>query len=96
MRSAGCWEQILAVYLRNDVITPEGGWNSTAYRRVIVTLGVIILGADALLFGTAVASVGWGDSDFTGSAFLATVLYVAVLVFISLVSLKLRQPPSKH
>jgi hypothetical protein len=90
------WEQILAVYLRNDVITPHGGWNSAAYRRVVVTLGVIILGADALLFGTAVSNVGWGDSEFSGSAFLATVAYVAVIVFISLVSLKLRPPSSKR
>jgi hypothetical protein len=52
-------------------------------------LGFVILGADILLFYVAMTYSGWGESEFSFSAFLATIAYVGVLIFVSYVSIRL-------
>lgn len=79
------WARILQVWLRTE---SEPGWNSDRDRKIITTIGIILLGADAALFFVAVTFMGWGAS-FSVSALLSTAAYVAVIIFVSYQSLTL-------
>ena len=79
------WSRILQVWLRTE---SEPGWHSERHRKIITTLGVTVLGADAALFFIAITYMGWGAS-FSVSALLSTAAYVAVIIFVSYQSLTL-------
>lgn len=85
------WEKILQLWLQAEDDFDDHGWNSDAHRRLIVTLGVVILGADACLFYVAVSQAGWSGTRFSVSALLATAAYLAILLFVSFVSIHLRR-----
>jgi hypothetical protein len=78
--------------LSTDEAFRGSGWDPDVYRRVVMTLGFIILGADSALFYASTCMLGWGRPSFSFSALLATAAYLAVIVFVSLVSLKLSRP----
>lgn len=86
------WEQLLRVILGSDAAFRDSGWNPDAYKRVVLILGMIVLGADACLFYVSMVQMGWGGTRFSIPALLATAAYLAVIVFVSLVSLNLRKP----
>ncbi len=85
------WERVLLLWLGSNSLLQHSAWNREIYRRLILTLGVVILGADAALFYTALTQTTWGGSGFSVGALLATVAYVAVIVFVSFVSVHLRE-----
>jgi len=85
------WEQVLHVLLSTDEFLAESGWDPDAYRRLVMALGFIILGGDSALFYGAIVISGWGEGAFSLTALLATAVYLCVIVFVSLVSLKLRK-----
>ena len=85
------WERILFTIMSPDEAFADAGWDPEAYRRVVLTLGTVILLSDGLLFYYAVTQTGWGGGGFSFTALIATAAYVAVIVFISLVSLNLRR-----
>jgi hypothetical protein len=86
------WEQVLKVLLGSDVILQDSGWNPDAYKRVVLILGTVILGADACLFYASMVQMGWGGTRLSVPGLLATAAYLAVIIFVSLVSLTLRKP----
>lgn len=86
------WEQVLKVFLSSEETFDKSGWNADAYKRVVLILGIIILGADACLFYASMVQIGWGGTRLSVPALLATAAYLAVIVFVSLVSLNLRKP----
>lgn len=86
------WEQVLKVFLSTDALFENCGWNPEAYTRVVLILGVVILGADACLFYVSMVQMGWGATRLSVPALLATAAYIAVIIFVSLVSLNLRRP----
>ncbi len=86
------WEQVLKVLLSTDVAFQNSGWNPEAYKRLVLILGVVVLVADAALFYLSMVQMGWGGTRFSLPTLLATAAYVAVIVFVSLVSLNLGKP----
>ena len=82
------WDQILSLYLFESA---EGSRaKAENHARLIRILGTTILTADALLFYLAVTRAGWNRTSFSISALAATLGYMAVLVFVSYVSVTLR------
>lgn len=86
------WEQVLKVLLSTDSAFQDSGWNPDIYKRLVLILGVVVLVADSALFYVSMVQMGWGGARFSLPAVLATAAYVAVIVFVSLVSLNLRKP----
>lgn len=82
------WRQVLRAILRTDDAFVVTGWDPVVYRKLILILGGVLLGADAILFYLGAAEYGWGGG-FSFSAIIATLAYAGVLVFVSLVSLHL-------
>ena len=66
-------------------------WNRSNVEALTVWLGLVIIGADSVLFYVAMTRVGWQGATFSLPAFLATLAYVAVLIFVSFVSITLSQ-----
>ncbi len=85
------WNRVLRLYLQPNLVLSQCRFNPEAYQRLVVTLGVVILGADACLFYCAMTQVGWRGTSFSVPALLATAAYVALLVFCSFVSCTLQQ-----
>jgi hypothetical protein len=82
------WGSILRVWLEVDrEIHPS--WDSDNHRRLVVSLGSVILLADACLFYAAMTQIGWGGAVFSLSALLATSAYLAMIVFVTFVSITL-------
>jgi len=90
------WEQLLKFFLTLDESFDDSHWDTEAYRRLILILGFIVLGADGCLFYTSLVQLGWGGTKLSLSAMLATAAWLAVVVFVSLVSLKLRKSLDKR
>lgn len=85
------WDKMLLLWLDSSENFDDGGWNPQANRQLIVALGWIILGADACLFYVAMTQVGWGATSFSFAALLATAAYLAILIFVSYVTINLRK-----
>jgi hypothetical protein len=85
------WEQVLKIILTTKPLYQDCGWHVDLYKRLILILGVIVLGADAALFYSAMVQIGWGGTRISIPALLATAAYLAIIVFVSLVSINLRK-----
>ena len=83
------WERILIFWLGGDFEEEQDNWDSENEGALVLYLGFVILGADILLFYVAMTYSGWGDSQFSFAALLATIAYVGVLIFVSYVSIRL-------
>ena len=69
----------------------DEGWDIDKYRKLIVGLGFVILGSDACLFFYAITQMGWSGGGFSATALIATAAYLAVVVYLSYVSVTLKQ-----
>lgn len=82
------WAMLLSMYLAEDRFKKK--FDRFAFdqsRRVILIIGIVVILADAGLFGASFSMSSWGASRFSATAVLATALYVAVIAFVSLISL---------
>lgn len=85
------WGLILEMFLRPQVFAERfRRWDLDRVKRVILTMGAIIIAGDAGLFCTAVAIVRWGQAKLTPAAFLVTAVYLTVLGFVTWGSLWLK------
>ncbi len=78
------WRRIIEVWLSGQ---DPSQW--TREQQLVVALGCVILGADAVLFYFAMTQMGWGASVFSFSALVASAAYVGVLIFVSWISITL-------
>lgn len=86
------WHLNLELYLRPNAFAHRfQRWNLDRMRRMILTMGVIIIAGDACLFAAAFTLASWGAAKFSASAVLATLVYVTVLGFTTFVSLYLSE-----
>lgn len=81
-------ERVLRLWLqaRDD----DQVWESKPHAQLVTILAAIILGVDACLFYFAMTRMGWGNA-FSFTAILATLAYMAVLIFVSYGSVNLKQ-----
>jgi len=86
------WVVNLRAYLGDEDVFNHSGWNPETYRRFVLRLGVVVLGADAILFYIAITQQGWSGNRFSFTALVATVIYLAVIIFVSFVSVNLERP----
>ncbi len=67
-------------------------WDIDRCKSLILTMGVIVIVADACLFYKSFISATWGSSQAISiAALLVTTTYVVLLAFVTFVSLYLRQ-----
>lgn len=79
------WHEVIEILLDLDRI------NEFSPRQVFVlTLGSIILGADAIIFSFGISEMGWGGGGVTFSSLVATAAYIALLIFSCWVSVNLK------
>ena len=71
-------------------------WHAGNYRRIVATLAAVLLGADAVLFYFALAEMGWQGSQFNFGALLATAAYCAVMIFVTLLNLNLKEKITRY
>lgn len=83
------WDRLLMAWLGGDI--DYLGFDPDAYNVVVNVLGISIVSADAMLFYLGATQSTWGGTAFSFSALLATIAYVAILVFVSFVSCVLRR-----
>ena len=57
----------------------------------IYSLAIVVLSMDAILFFIALVQSNWDGSVFSFTALIATILYSSVLIFVTLVTIELRQ-----
>jgi hypothetical protein len=84
------WERALLLWLNDDTEFEASAWNPENHRNLIIILALVILGVDGCLFYLGVAQLGWGGG-FSFTSLLATLAYVAVIVFVSYESITLRR-----
>lgn len=81
------WHLNLEMYLRPEVFEERfRRWDVDRIKRVVITMGAIIIAGDAALFCAAVTLVSWGEAKLSAAAVLATGVYVTVLGFVTFVS----------
>jgi hypothetical protein len=85
------WGLLLKAWLGTSEVFQKSGWDAETYKTIVLTLGVVVLGADGVLFYIAMTQMGWAGTRFSLSALLATCMWVAVLVFVKLVSINLEK-----
>lgn len=86
------WHWNLEMYLRPEAFARHfRGWDIERMKRVILTMGIIIILGDAALFYASFALSGWGRATFSLPALIATSVYVTVLGFVTFVSLYLAE-----
>ena len=81
------WSRLIQLWIEAD----RGAyvdWLGDRETTLVLLLGAVILLADAILFYVAMAEFSWG-SMFSLTALIATAAYVAVLIFVSYVSVNL-------
>ena len=98
LRKIGNWLAAFTLTVMS-IVVPVVTYNALSKRKLdiaafdsagVMVLGTVILGADAMLFYTALANLGWGGTSFSFSALLATASYVAILVFQAYVTVSMR------
>lgn len=84
------WELALALYLGFELPFERAVAKPDNYRRLVVILAVAVLGGDACLFYCAMTQLAWSGNSFSIPALLATVCYLAVIVFVSFLTVRLK------
>jgi hypothetical protein len=87
------WVVVLRAFLGDGDVFRRSGWNPEAYKKFVLTLAVIVLGGDLILFYIATVTFGWGGVAFSFTAMIATVLYAAIIVFTSFVVVNSSERP---
>jgi hypothetical protein len=85
------WSRVLRLYLSAGEGFDDSGWNSKNHRQLIVGMAAVLLGADAALFYIAMTELGWAGSGFSFTAIVATTCYIAVLIYVTFVSVTLHR-----
>lgn len=89
------WDRTLNMWLAGEAIPFNGRSRLPLFRLrselFIYGMAFIVLSADSVLFYISIVRSNWGGSPISFTAMLATVLYAAVLIFVTLVALELRQ-----
>ncbi len=90
------WHRLVEKWLgtTDSLYTPhydDEGWSHRHHMMLLWTLGTVVLGCDTYLFYTSIVSLTWGDSEFSFTSFIATLAYLAILVFVSYISVILRK-----
>lgn len=89
------WKAALRTYLGKDDHMVPRGWDADKYRKIVLILAVLLLGADACLFYYGVSQSGWGRK-FSFALLLATAAYIGVLIFVSFVAICIEQSSKKE
>lgn len=90
------WRELLLAWLSPDDQENSLGWRPRRHREISVGLGVVVLTVDAALFYYAMADLSWDGSWFSLTALLATAAYVAILIFVTLISINLHRAFKNH
>jgi hypothetical protein len=69
----------------------KSGCNQRNYQRIVTVLAVFVLSIDAIFFYRAVVAEEWDSSLLSVTGLIATVAYIVVQVFVSFVSVTLKQ-----
>lgn len=86
------WHFNLELYLWPDAFARRfPRWDLDRMKRVVMTMGAIIITGDAMLFMAAFTLSSWGQARFSPAALLATIVYVTVLGFVTFVSVYLAE-----
>lgn len=86
------WHLNLELYLRPAAFASRfSRWQLDRMKRLIITMGAIIILGDACLFCAAFTLSRWGSAKFSAAAVLATTVYVTVLGFVTFISLYLSE-----
>lgn len=86
------WQWMLEIHLCPDVFEHKfRRFHLENTKRIVTTLGVVIITADALLFGAAFAMARWGSARFSFTTVVAIVAYVCIVGVVSFVSMWLGQ-----
>jgi hypothetical protein len=83
-------EKAIQLWLRPGE-TPEEGYDYDNYRRLVTTFAAMAIGGDAVCFYVAITEMGWGGSSLSFTGAVATMTYVSVLLFVSLVCVNLKK-----
>ena len=87
------WFLILQLVLNRELeaMLRDWGWPYDWTKRIVFTIGGIIITVDACVFYRAFNAAIWGQTGFSASALIATLAYVTILVAITFVSIFLGQ-----
>jgi len=86
------WHLNLELYLRPEAFASRfSRWHLDRMKRLIITMGAVIIVGDAFLFCAAFTLSGWGTAKFSAAAVLATAVYVTVLGFVTFISIYLSE-----
>jgi hypothetical protein len=86
------WDRLLNYWLDGEDFLAAQAWkNKEWYVKFITVGGGTVLGGDACLFLRAVTNIGWKGTKFTFSALVAVIVYIAVIVFVTFVSVELKK-----
>ena len=85
------WRRILELWLGANSPFHTADWQAQRHQVLVVTVGVLVLLCDAVLFYLALAELGWSGNHFSFTALIATGAYLGVIVFVSYISIVLRQ-----
>lgn len=84
------WHKVLSLWLYGH---REKERSASEYRKrretLYAVLAIIIISVDSSLFYYSMIQSGWGEAEFSWSALLATVGYLVVLLFLTLVTIQL-------
>lgn len=86
------WCVILRISLGANDVLARSGWDPVAYGRFVMGLGIVVLGADMILFYIALAYMEWGRPAFSFPAIIGTIAYVGVIIFVSFMTVNLHRP----
>ncbi len=90
------WRELLLVWLSPEPEQSAFGWRPRRHQEITVILAAVVLISDGLLFYSAMADLAWNGSWFSITAFIATVVYVAILVFVTFVSINMKRAIQNH
>lgn len=87
------WSRVLALYMHGDDTAFQTDDPGFRRRREIIfySLATAILVGDGVLFYIALTQSSWGGSYWSFTALLGTMLYVAVLIFVTIVAIDLKE-----
>lgn len=85
-----CWffREMIRIHLQPD---SEQIFEVEPYRQLVLPVGLVLVGCDAVFFLMGVQALSWGSIGFSFSALLITVVVVTLNVFVALVSLRLKK-----
>ena len=84
------WARLLQLWLNHDVHVADHDWGNKRGSDIDSILAAVLLVGDACLFYLSLVRVAWSGTTFSATVALATLIYVGIVVFSVLHSLRLR------